>query len=321
MFSSVLDGEPPYRVLFPTKSLFPIAPKIFGHVCFVWDICLYHTKLDPKILEIHLLGLFMRSKRLSLLLSYSAFITSLDSTSIPNTVHEAFSHPSWSSAMIEEMIALDDNGTWDLVNPNGTVARLKARLVAKKVDYWVTVEQVLFCLKVAPGHGILYKDHGHMRVNCYSDADWAGSREDRRSTSSYCVFVGGNLVSWKSKKQNVVSRSSVESEYRAMAQSVCTIVWVQLLSEIGFSITMPAKLWCDNQVALHIASNLVFHEQTKNIKVDCHFIHEKIQDKIVFTGYVKTGEQLGDIFTEVVDGARISYLCNKLGMIDIFAPA
>ena len=105
-----------------------------------------------------------------------------------------------------------------------------------------------------------------------------------------------------------------------MAQSVCE--WIhQLLSEIGFSITVPAKLWCDNQAALHIASNPVFHERTKHIEVDCHFIREKIQDGLVSTGYVKTGEQLGDILTKALNGTRISYLCNKLGMIDIFASA
>ena len=103
---------------------------------------------------------------------------------------------------------------------------------------------------------------------------------------------------------------------------MCEIVWIyQLLSEIGFSITVPTKLWCDNQAALHIASNEVFHERTKHIEVDCHFIREKIQDGLVSTGYVKTGEQLGDILTKSLNGTRISYLCNKLGMIDIFAPA
>ena len=103
---------------------------------------------------------------------------------------------------------------------------------------------------------------------------------------------------------------------------MCEIVWIhQLLSEIGFNITVPAKLRCDNQVALHIASNPVFHERTKHIEVDCHFIREKIQDGLVSTRYVKTGEQLEDILTKALNGARISYMCNKLGMIDIFAPA
>ena len=130
------------------------------------------------------------------------------------------------------------------------------------VDHWAA-EQILCYLKAAPRCKILYKDHGHTRIECFSDVDWAGSREDKRSTSKYCVFVDENLVSWKSKKQNLISRSSVESEYRVMTQFVCQIV--QFLFEIGFSITMSAKLWCDNQVALHIAFNPVFHERTKHI--------------------------------------------------------
>ena len=86
-------------------------------------------------------------------------------------------------------------------------------------------------------------------------------------------FVAGNLVSWKSKKQNVVSRSTAESEYRAMAQSVCEIMWLhQFLIELGFSTTIPTKLWCNNQVALHTASNPVFHELTKHIEIECHFV-------------------------------------------------
>ena len=107
-----------------------------------------------------------------------------------------------------------------------------------------------------------------------------------------------------------------------MAQAVCELMWVyQLLSEVGFKVSMPAKLWCDNQAAIHIASNPVFHERTKHIEIDCHFVREKIQRGLISTGYVKTGEQLGDIFTKALNGVRINYLCNKLGMINIYAPA
>lgn len=83
---------------------------------------------------------------------------------------------------------------------------------------------------------ILYDNHGHNRIECFPDSDWAGCKEDRRSTSGYS-FIGGNSVSWKSKKQNVISQSRAEAEYRAMAKSVCEVIWIyQLLSEVGIKV-------------------------------------------------------------------------------------
>lgn len=100
-----------------------------------------------------------------------------------------------------------------------------------------------------------------MKLESFSDADWAGSKEDRRSTTGFCVFLGGNLVSWKSKKQSMVSRSSAKSEYRAMSKAVCEVMWIKhLLRECNLEFEQPAKLWCDNKAAIHIASNPVFHE-------------------------------------------------------------
>ena len=176
-------------------------------------------------------------------------------------------------------------------------------------------------MKGAPRPGIVYNNHRHSRLECFTNLDWVGSKEDKRSTSGYGAFVGGNLVSWKSKKHSVVSQSSARFEYRAMTQSVCEIMWLhQLLMEVGIKTTVLAKLWCDDQATLHIASNTVFHEWTKHIEIDCHFVCEKIQLDLIFIGYVKTGEQLGDIFTKALSENWVSYLCNKLGMINVYAP-
>ena len=169
---------------------------------------------------------------------------------------------------------------------------------------------------------MLYENRGHTKVVGYRDADWAGSPTDRHSTSGYCVFIGGNLISWKSKKQDVVARSSTEAEYRAMAVATCELIWLKhLLWELRFGKNEQMKLICDSQAALHIASNPVFHEMTKHIEVDYHFIREKIASRCVPTSFVNSNDQLADIFTKSLKGHRIKYICNKLGAYNIYASA
>ena len=117
-----------------------------------------------------------------------------------------------------------------------------SQFMSPTIDHWAVVEQILCYLKGAPRHGILYRNHGHNRPECFTDADWAGSKEDKRSNLGYCVFIGENLVSWKSKKKSVVSQSSAEFEYRAMAQSTCDIIWLhKFLAEVGIKTSVPAK--------------------------------------------------------------------------------
>ena len=110
------------------------------------------------------------------------------------------------------------------------------------------------------------------------------------------MFIGGNLISLKSKKQDVVARSNAKAEYRAMALETCELIWLKhLLQELRFRKVEQIKLICDNQTALHISSNLIFHERTKHIEVDCHFIREKIASGCMTTSFVNSNDQLADI--------------------------
>ena len=126
----------------------------------------------------------------------------------------------------------------------------------------------------------------------------------------------------KSKKQDVVARSSAEAEYRAMTLATCELIWLKhLLQELRFGKDEQMKLLCANQAVLHILSNPVFHERTKHIEVDCHFIREKIASRCMTTSFVNSNDQIAYIFTKSLRGPRIKYIYDKLGAFDLYAPA
>ena len=161
-----------------------------------------------------------------------------------------------------------------------------------------------------------------MNLVGFSDVNYAGNKGDRKSTSSYCTFVGGNLVTWKSKKQIVVSRSSVEAEYCAMAHTTCELIWLKALPEdFGITCTDPIPMHCDNQAAIHIVSNPVFHERTKHIEVDCHFVRNVVTSKKICTPFTPSKDQVADMFTKALKKDDLNRLSDKLHMMDIYAPA
>ncbi|KAL6316959.1 hypothetical protein AAG906_024497 [Vitis piasezkii] len=156
-------------------------------------------------------------------------------------------------------------------------------------SHWDVVIRILRYIKSTPGQGVLYENRGHTQVVGYTDADWAGSPTDRRSTSGYCVFIGGNLISWK-------------TEYRAMALATCELIWLRHLLELRFGKDEQMKLICDNQP---------------------HYILHPIQSfmkgpsilKLIVISLERRSHQ------DVATSPRIKYICNKLGAYDVYAPA
>ena len=183
------------------------------------------------------------------------------------------------------------------------------------------VERILRYLKSSPGRGIMFSKNDHCRIEGYTDADWAGNVTDRRSTSGYFTFVGGNLVTWRSKKQKVVALSSAEAEYRGMAKGVCELLWLQrLLGELGYPSNSASNLFCDNKAAIDISHNPIQHDRTKHVEVDRHFIKEKLDENIIQFPFVKSEDQLADILTKAVASQAFYNSLVKLGMNDIYAP-
>ena len=132
---------------------------------------------------------------------------------------------------------------------------------------------MLHYLKDNSEKGILFKKNNTLALEAYTDADYASSLVDRRSTTGYCTFLGGNLVTWRSKKQNVVARSSAESKFRAIAQGLCELLWLKIiLDDLRIKWDGPMKLYCDNKSAINIVHNPIQHDRTKHIKIDRHFI-------------------------------------------------
>jgi hypothetical protein len=150
-------------------------------------------------------------------------------------------------------------------------------------------------------------------LQAYSDADWAGDPNDRRSVSGFVVYLGSSPISWASKKQHIVSRSSAETEYRALAIVAAELTWIrQLFCDMHVPLLIPPLIHCDNISAIYLASNPVFHSRMKHLQIDYHFVRERVIKGDLLVQHVSSADQFADVLTKGLSSPLFRHHCSNL---------
>ncbi|KAL0439959.1 UNVERIFIED_CONTAM: Retrovirus-related Pol polyprotein from transposon RE2 [Sesamum latifolium] len=183
-------------------------------------------------------------------------------------------------------------------------------------QYWDAAMHLVKYIKATPSTGLFFPANNDLNLKAYCDANWAACPVSRRSVTGYCIFLGVSPVSWKTKKQKTVARSSAEAEYKSMASTTCEITWITyLLQALGVKIDTPVPFFCDNKAVLHITANPVFHERTEHLEIDWHVVRDKYKEGLIQHTYVVSKQQVVDIFTKPLPSVSFLHLCSKLVLI------
>lgn len=172
---------------------------------------------------------------------------------------------------------------------------------APKESHWQVVKRILWYLRGTGHYGLTLSRSSNLKLTAFCDVDWGSDVDDRRSTASYCVCLGSNLVLWSSKKQVVVSKSSTEVEYCSLATVTAKLIWLKtLLIELHLSPTCASVVYCDNLSAVMLASNPILLYRTKHFELDLYFIWEKIQNKELCVHHISSTDQTADVLTKPI---------------------
>ncbi|XP_062074692.1 uncharacterized mitochondrial protein AtMg00810-like [Humulus lupulus] len=183
-------------------------------------------------------------------------------------------------------------------------------------SHWKIVKWILRYLKGTLDFGLHLQTCSKLSLTAFCDVDWASDPDDRRSTSGLCVYLGPNLVSWSSKKQSTISRSSTEAEYRSLAHVTTKVTWVQsLLFELHLHLPRAPTIWCDNLSTVLMSANPVLHARTKHIELDLYFVCEKVLNKSIVVKHTPAHDQVTDILTKALSPSRFFLLRDKLRVL------
>ncbi|GLT39437.1 hypothetical protein SLA2020_136260 [Shorea laevis] len=193
-------------------------------------------------------------------------------------------------------------------------------MTAPRSTHYVAVLCIICYVKGTLFHGLHFFANSSLVLHAYSDADWAGDPSNYRSTTGYYLFLSNSLISWWSKKQTIPSRSNIEAEYRAFGDTTSEFLslwW--LLEDMGIPQPFSTDLYCDNQSAMQIAHNDVFHERTKHIEVDCHFVRHHVAQGTIHLVFIGSADQ-PDLFTKAHFPGSFRTLLSKLKLVSSQPP-
>ena len=182
-------------------------------------------------------------------------------------------------------------------------------------DHWSGVKRILRYIKGTMNYGLTFTASDDFTLHGYSDSDWAGCTESRKSTSGYAFFIGSCIVSWASKKQSIVALSSTEAEYVALCSAAQETVWLRnLLADIGFQQNAPTCVKEDNQGAMCLAKNPKDHNRTKHIDIKFHYTRQLITSKELRLEYVPTGKMVADTMTKGLPKPKFTEFRSVMGI-------
>ncbi|CAM8958294.1 unnamed protein product [Rhodiola kirilowii] len=200
----------------------------------------------------------------------------------------------------------------DIVYGVGLISRFMEKL---QQSHLLAAKRILRYISGTIDYGIMYSHTEEFCLTGFTDSDWAGDVETRKSTSGYAFYLGDGVISWSSKKQQVVALSTAEAEYIAVTTAACQAVWLRrILEDLKHKQEGPTKIMCDNKSAIALAKNPVFHGRSKHIGIIYHYIRELVKDGEIELEFCKTDEQVADIFTKDLSSDKFELFRYMLGV-------